>query len=280
MHNLTCYHNGKYLQAEEIQVSPWDLGFLRGLGVFDVLPVIGGKAFLWEWHYERLARSAESLGIALSISKEAYEQILTELIIKNGQNEGLCFRTILSGGVSQDAFTPELTCENFMVLTEELHGVSRETIETGAKLLVLDHVRTFPRVKMTHYVNAIKTLPERKAAGALETLYVQDGQVSECAQSNFFIVKNGVVITTNENALLGITQKLILEVLAPELALKTEVRTLLFEEVLQAEEAFLTGSNKGVVPVVWVGEHTISDGHPGPITEKLRKAYNNYLKAY
>ena len=143
------------------------------------------NAFLWEWHYERLARSAESLGIALSISKEAYEQILTELIIKNGQNEGLCFRTILSGGVSQDAFTPELTCENFMVLTEELHGVSRETIETGAKLLVLDHVRTFPRVKMTHYVNAIKTLPERKAAGALETLYVQDGQVSECAQSNF-----------------------------------------------------------------------------------------------
>ncbi len=275
--DLIGYHNGEYKRASEIHVSPWDLGFLRGYGVFDVLPVLNGRAFLWEWHYERLERSAEMIGLHLPITKEVFGETLRELIVKNSEWT-ICFRTVLTGGVSQDAFTPLAGQETLLILTELLQAVPTEIMEGGATVMTLDHVRTFPQVKMTHYVSAIQTLPKRKSMQALETLYVQNGVISECAQSNFFIVKNGVVITTSENALLGITQKLILEKLAPDNQIPIEVRTILLEEVLTADEAFLTGSNKGVVPIVKIDEYKIGDGTPGAVTQKLMQLYREFLQ--
>jgi branched-chain amino acid aminotransferase len=277
--DLMCYQNGALVHASEVWISPWDLGYLRGYGVFDVLPVINGKAFLWEWHYDRLLRSAEQLGLELAVTKDAYGEILKKLIEAN-TGKDIIFRTILSGGESEDAFAPVSQGETFLVLTEEAHTLPETVFAIGAKVITHEYVRFFPQVKMTHYVSAIKTLDKRKAEDALETLYVQDGVVSECAQSNFFIVKDGVIITTNENALLGITQKLILEKLAPENNLKTEVRKITFAEVLEADEAFLTGSNKGVVPVVEVDDALIAEGKPGEITQQLIRLYRDFTEQY
>ncbi len=277
--DLICYQNGALVHASEVWISPWDLGYLRGYGVFDVLPVINGKAFLWQWHYERLFRSAEQLGLELTVTKDTYGEILSSLIKANIGKE-IIFRTILSGGESEDAFAPMSNKETFLVLTEEAHALPEEVFVVGAKVITHDYVRFFPQVKMTHYVSAIKTLERRKEQEALETLYVQDGVVSECAQSNFFIVKDGVIITTNENALLGITQKLILEKLAPENNLKTEVRKITFAEVQEADEAFLTGSNKGVVPVVMVDAYQIANGKPGEITKGLVAIYRKFTEMY
>jgi branched-chain amino acid aminotransferase len=279
MSEKICYKNGQYLKESETTVSAWDLGYLRGYGVFDVLPVMNGKAFLWEWHYERLLRSASGLGLSLPLSKDEYGYILQDLITKN-EGQDIVFRTVLSGGVSTDAFTPVSGNETFLILTEDFHHVSEEARNHGAKVITHDHVRSFPEVKMTHYVSAIGTLDARREQGALETLYVQDGVVSECAQSNFFIVSGGRVITTSENALLGITQKLIVEKLAPENSIEIEVRRMTLAEVLSADEAFLTGSNKGVVPVIQIDEHKIGDGVPGLVTRKLMEAYQEFIKAY
>ena len=101
-----CYQNGEYVSADKVFVSPWDLGYLRGYGVFDVMPVINKKALLWEWHYDRLLRSASELGLTLSIEKEEYGKILKQLIVKN-EGRDIIFRTVLSGGISKDAFTPK-----------------------------------------------------------------------------------------------------------------------------------------------------------------------------
>lgn len=277
--NYICYQNGEYLSSDKMVVSPWDLGFLRGYGVFDVLPVINSKAFLWEWHYDRLLRSADNLGLSIPVTKEKYGKILEELIVKN-EGEDIIFRTVLTGGVSGDAFTPTTNQETLLVLTEGFQHIPEEMLIIGASVMTQDHVRFFPQVKMTHYVSAIKMLGKRKELGALETLYVQDGVISECAQSNFFIVKDGVVITTNENALLGITQKLLVEKIAPENHITIEVRKITFEEVLGADEAFLTGSNKGVVPIVRVDEVTIGDGTPGEITKQFIEKYREFIGAY
>jgi branched-chain amino acid aminotransferase len=279
MSKKICFKNGEYLKESEMTVSAWDLGYLRGYGVFDVLPVMNGKAFLWEWHFERLFRSANKLGLSLPLGKDEYGNVLQELIAKN-EGRDIVFRTVLSGGVSTDAFTPVSGNETFLILTEDFHHVSEEARNHGATVITHDHVRSFPEVKMTHYVSAIGTLEARREQGALETLYVQDGVVSECAQSNFFIVSNGRVITTNENALLGITQKLIVEKLAPEKNIEIEVRKITLTEVLNADEAFLTGSNKGVVPVIQVDEQQIGEGMPGPVTKMLIEAYKDFVKNY
>lgn len=270
-----CYQNNRFLPASELRVSPWDLGFLRGYGVFDVMPVINGAPFLWEWHFERLERSAAELLLQLPVTKAEYGKILQELIAKNA-GERILLRTVLSGGISQDAFTREVGKENFLVLAESFVPLPESIYQEGASVVTLDHVRSLPKVKMTQYVMAIRSLEKRQAAGALETLYVQGGKISECAQSNFFIISDGKIVTTTDNSLLGITQKLICEVLAEELGLSVEIRTILETDLSTAEEAFLTGSNKGIVPIVKIDDHIIGNGRPGPLTARLMESYAAY----
>lgn len=273
--DLFCYQNNRFLPAFELCVSPWDLGFLRGYGVFDVMPAINGKPFLWEWHFERLERSAAELLLELPVTKAEYGKILQEVIDRNA-GEAIILRTVLSGGASPDAFTREAGKENFLVLAEPFVPLPESTYREGASVVTLDHVRSLPKVKMTQYVMAIRSLEKRRAAGALETLYVQGGKISECAQSNFFIVADGKIVTTTDNSLLGITQKLVCEVLAEELGLSVEIRTILETELLAAEEAFLTGSNKGIVPIVKIDDHVIGNGQPGPLTARLIESYAAY----
>ncbi len=276
---LFCYQNGKILPASQLCISPWDLGFLRGYGVFDVLISLNGKPFLWEWHFERLEHSALELGLVLPVDRNQYHAILQEVIGRNvGQD--IIVRTVVTGGVSQDAFTREKGQETFLVLAEPLVPLPQTVYTAGAKVMTLPHIRRLPKVKLTQYVEAIRTLDQRQEAGALETLYVQDGIISECAQSNFFIVKDGTIITTTDNALGGITQKLLCEVLIPELGLPLQTRTITYQEVLEADEAFLTGSNKHIVPVVRADDAVISDGKPGPLTRRLMEQYWEHQKRF
>src|SRR3989338_10124384 len=115
--NLTCFFNGIYSTTKEIRLSPFDLGFLRGYVVFDVMPAVNGKPFLWERHFERLEKSAQALNLFLPVSKEEFSSILAKLLSLSGK-ESISFRTLLSGGPSADGFVPEPNQETFLVFAE------------------------------------------------------------------------------------------------------------------------------------------------------------------
>ncbi|OGI21402.1 MAG: hypothetical protein A2808_00130 [Candidatus Moranbacteria bacterium RIFCSPHIGHO2_01_FULL_55_24] len=276
---LVSYSNGSFLPSQDIAVSPWDLGYLRGYGVFDVMPIVNGKPFHWEWHFERLEKSAQELCLKIPVSRDEYRRILEELVQRN-EGYDIIVRTVLSGGPAEDAFTPVPGKETFLVLAEAAHPLPPAVYETGTKIVTLEHVRTFPRVKMTHYVSAICSLPKRHAAGATETLYVMDGQISECAQSNIFCIQDGKLITTTESSLLGVTQRIICEKIAASCGIEVEVRPIMLAELLAAPEVFLTGSNKGIVPIVKIDERVIGAGVPGPLTKRLIEKYREYTSQY
>lgn len=276
---LFCYQNGKILPASQMSVSPWDLGFLRGYGVFDVMAVMNGRPFLLDWHFARLEHSASELSLRLPVSKSEYVHLVADIIRANAGTD-IILRTVLSGGISTDAFSREAGKEHFLILAEPFVPLPASLYSDGAKVMTLTHTRSLPRVKMTQYVMAIRSLQKRQEFGALETLYVENGTISECAQSNFFIVAGGKIITTTDNALLGITQKLLCEVLVPQLGLIPEIRPILSSEVLAADEAFLTGSNKHIVPVVSVDENVIGTGKPGPLTRQLMALYREYVEKF
>lgn len=274
------YFNDRFLPLSEIVISPYDLGFLRGYAVFDVMPVENGKPFLWERHYDRLCRSAKPLGLYIPVDKDEYKKILDELITRNGQGmKKMSLRTVLSGGPSMDSFVPESNSETFIVLSEEAHGYPSDIYEKGVKTITLDYERVLPQVKLANHAIAISDLPRRRAAGAFETIYVNDGYISEATQSNIFIVKDGKLITTWENVLWGITQGLVLE-LAEGLGIAIEKRNVSLEECLAADEVFVTASSKRIVPVVMVDEAIIADGKPGKITEQLMAAIESFVEKY
>lgn len=284
--DLICYHDGRFVPLGDISLSPYDLGFLRGYAVFDVMPMENGKPFLWERHFDRLIRSAEALGLSVPATKDEYKSILDTLVERNlprrqaGAAAGrLSFRTVLSGGPSPDSFVPQPGQETFLVLAEPAHAYPESMFTEGVKAITLEYERPLPQVKLANHAIAISDLPRRREADAFEAIYVSAGEISEASQSNVFIVKDGVLATTWENVLHGITQGLVLE-LAEAAGIRAEKRGISLEELLSADEVFMTGSSKRIVPVVRIDEIAVGAGVPGPVTVRLMAAFDEYAKAY
>lgn len=276
--NCFCFFNGKIIPQNEIRISPYDLGMLRGYGVFDVMYARGNKLFLPDAHWERLTNSAKELELNIPVTREEYQKTVTELLEKNGYAESTV-RTVLTGGESLDAFTPEK--ETFCILVKEFEAINPDIYKEGAKIVTLDFGRDLPRAKITNYMRAIRYFRKlgEKAEGILEVLYVSSGKVLEAATSNFFIVKDGVVVTPKEGVLHGITRKLVIE-LAQKSGLNVEERDIKYDELKEADEAFLAATNKGVVPVVMIDKLKIGNGGAGPTTQKLSLQLQEYMDRY
>ncbi|MGB3072911.1 MAG: aminotransferase class IV [Candidatus Moraniibacteriota bacterium] len=273
-----AYQNGKYCDESDIRISPRDLGLLRGYAVFDVMPVYRGRAFHADRHYARLARSAETLRLQLPVDAAAFTVIATELSQQAGLTEAT-IRTVLSGGSSENGFRPASGRENFFMLVESVHAPHPSTYQDGVRLITLEYGRSLPQVKFANHAVAIQDLTRRDRAGAYETLYVKQGVISECSQSNLFWVRDGQIGTTWDDVLWGITQGLVMELAA---ARGNAVRktSITLEELFQADEIFITGSSKALVPVVEIDGRKIGNGTVGSITRELMVAYREYCVKY
>ena len=203
--DMYAYWNNTLVQASDIRLSPSDLGMLRGFTIFDVMVVEHGQAFLWERHYDRLAASAQSIGLTVPLDKAAYEKALIELIEASSTPE-LVLRTVLSGGPSENGFSPEPGRETFYILTEERHRLPESVYREGVKLITLPYERYLPQVKFANHAISIWDLERRKCKGAFDTLYITDGNISEASQGNVSHVKDGVLVTPREEVLWGIVQ--------------------------------------------------------------------------
>lgn len=274
---MKAFWNQAIVDATDIRISPSDLGMLRGYTVFDVMPVEGGRGFLWERHYDRLCRSAESIGMTMPIAKEAYGIAIDDLIRKSETTE-LVLRTVLSGGPSESGFAPEPGRETLYILAEERHRLPESLYAAGVKLITLPYERYLPQVKFANHAISIWDLKRRQTEGAFDTLYVSQGLISEASQGNILIVKDGVLITPREEVLWGITQGVVME-LAEQIGMPTEWRGVTLAETLAADEVLLTGSSKGIVPVVQIDDAVIGSGRPGPDAAKLTRALADLMRA-
>lgn len=272
-----CYLNGNILPTEDANLSVRDLGFLRGYGVFDVMPVVNGKPFLFEDHWKRLERSAQELGLHIPIGAADAKAIMNDLIARHGY-EYMIVRTVLSGGPSEGGFLPEGK-ETFCMMIEETKPMAQMLYEHGAKVITREYERTLPQSKTTNYIFPISLQKDKADADAVEILYVKDGRILEASTSNFFLVKDGAIITSVGGVLGGITRKLVI-LLAGELGIRVEERDIAVSELDTCDEAFLTASNKAVLPVVSVDDRVVGDGSVGPVSKRLLSALRKFMVEY
>jgi len=279
MTNKVVYINGEYLPSEKASVSIHDLGFLRGYGVFDVMPLVHAIPFLHEDHWKRLEKSAWELGLHIPVSREDHSQIIQELLRQSEGGAHGSIRTILTGGVSMNGFLPE-NKETFCVLLEKAHQFPVSVYEKGVHIETLEYKRDFPLAKTTNYITPIqyKRRNEHKK-DIFEILYVWEDKVLEASTSNICIIKDGALFTPYDDVLGGITRLMTLR-LAREENMEVYGQDVSKEELFSADEVFLTASNKGIVPVVAVDGKTIGGGTPGPLTQKLLGKYQDFMKNY
>jgi D-alanine transaminase/branched-chain amino acid aminotransferase len=274
--NYYCYSNGKVLRKNEIKVGIVDLVMLRGYGVFDYLRTYYGKTFHINDYLTRFEQSAKGMKLKLPLKQKEIISVINHLLKKNNASEKKDFgiRLLLTGGYSLDSYLPAIK-PNLFILIENLPHYPDWYSTKGIKLMLSEHKREMSRIKTINYLTAIHLSDERRKLKAQDTLYCYDGKILETTRNNFFLFHGNTLVTAKNDVLQGISRKAVIELARRKF--KVEVRAMLKKEINSCSECFVTGTTRGVTPVVQIDNKKIGNGKPGKNTLELIKMFNEIV---
>lgn len=278
MNGPYCYLNGAIVPLAEATVGVTDIGILRGFGVYEGLITHNRKPFMLPDHLARFHRSAEKMAITIPASDEAIEAAIQDLVERNVPAREALIRIILTGGATIGVIDYNPETPTMFILVEEFKPLEARYLETGCDVMVVDYHRDLADIKSINYIKTVLLQRERKARGALELVYTSHGNMLEGGGSNVFIVKDGVLITPKDEIVLGITRKAVIDVTKDHIRL--EERPVTIEEFYGADEVFITGSFKEIVPVVSADGKAIGGGSPGKVTKMVMALFHDFTRNY
>lgn len=249
--NEFAFINGEILPIEAAKIHITDLSILRGYGVFDFFRAIDGQPIFMEEHLDRFQYSTSRMGLELPYTRDVLKENILNIIQLNEQKL-LGIKLLCTGGYSEDGYTP--TTPNVMMLAKPFQ---LPQAQDSIKLMTLEHQRELADIKTINYIMPILHLPKMKAVGAQDVLYHKDGFISESSRSNIFIVKNEKVLTPTRHILEGITRKNVIKIVKNHFDF--EARDISLQEVWEADEVFISGSTKRVIPVQSIDNHTFTE---------------------
>jgi branched-chain amino acid aminotransferase len=270
--------DGVIFQPEAAVVSVYDRGFLYGDSVFETIRTYAGAPFALDEHMDRLARSAERVGIALPIPVAEFGAEVMRAIAAAANAESYA-RAMLTRGSGPVGLDPALAERPLRaVLVEPLTLPPASHYRDGVAVITVRTERAADAAqgaKVGNYLASLLALRAAREAGAHEALIIdQGGRVVEGTTSNVFVVKLGALITPPEETgiLPGITRARLLAIAAEE-RLAVRLEPLAISDLHDADEIFLSSSIREVLPVVRVDGRTIGDGAPGPVTRRMHAAF-------
>ncbi len=276
------YVNGEYLPEEDAKISVFDRGFLFADGVYEVSAVIGGKLVDNDAHLTRLARSMSELKMTPPASGEEITAIMREMVERNDIDEGLVYLQVTRGAADRDFAFPKDATPSLIMFTQKKSLSDNPAAEKGISVITVTDIRWQRRdIKTVGLLPASMAKQAALDAGANDAWFVEDGFVNEGSSNNAFIVTHdGKIVTRHlgNEILHGITRKAVME-LARRESLEIDERPFTPDEAYEAREAFSTSASAFVMPVVKIDDHTLGNGVPGPVAEKLRKLYIEMAKA-
>ena len=274
MSNLIHFLNGKFVTEEELLISPRDLGYVRAYAVTDFLVTYNHQPFRLSDHIERLFTSAEIIGLSIPWTREQIALWVKETLEKNNKDTEKSVKTIISGGMSHSMYPAEIP--TIVIIVSPRMRKPDSDYEKGIKVQAINYKRPFPEAKHTHYVEAIKELTKLRNTGINDLIFYDSSQVFEASGCSLFALIDNKLMTAKSNVIDGITRKVLLEIL--QLPISIEVRNFTFDELMQASEVFVTGSNSEVRGVVEINGKLVGDGKVGAITKEVLKQYREYIK--
>ncbi|MFL8938685.1 aminodeoxychorismate lyase [Rossellomorea oryzaecorticis] len=276
---MYIYSNGKIIHQSEAAISPFDHGYLYGLGVFETFRTYGGHPFLLGDHLARLNKGLQVLNIEVDLDEAEIKQVVASLIRKNGLDDAYC-RLNVSGGPGEIGLQTAPYGDPTVILFQKKLPPSVPLREKEGVFLKLR--RSTPeikeRLKSHHYLNNLAAKREIGPDQDKEGIFITgDGYLCEGITSNLFWIKEGELFTPAvETGLLnGITRQFILA-LAEKLNLP--VREGFFQEsdLEAASEVFFTNSVQEIVPVRKIGDQTYA-GRDGRWVRLLHEQYQEYV---
>jgi len=284
--------NGKIIPIDEANVSVFDRSFLYGDSLYEVVRTYHGKPFRLKEHLIRMEKSAALCQMRLTQSIEEYERHMLEGIEAfraqpGKENDDVYVRIIVSRGSGKIGFglSNVETDSVYAIIVEPISMFPNKPMDVGMKLQISKRIRNSPKaldpaMKSGNYLNSLLAYLTAADDGYDDALMVdQEGFMTEGTTFNIFYVNRGIVATPplDVGILDGVTRRAIINLCIEEGIPCREVR-FPKEYLYQADEVFASSSLKEVLPVVDLDGKKINGGKIGPITLKLKAAFDSLVK--
>jgi branched-chain amino acid aminotransferase len=274
------FHNGKLQRIEESRLSPGQAGLFTGWGLFTTLRLTQGLPFAFERHWARLEKDSARTLCPLPFGPESVREQVIKLARVNGCREGAARIYSIYNRVGAWRSAEEFPEADLLVCTVDLPGY-REP----ARLALRPHGRhaasPLAGVKVTSWLGNVWCLQEAQKEGYDEALLLNEvGEVAECTAANAFCVREGKVLTPplSSGCLEGVTRSVLLEMGLAE-GVSVEERTLMPEDFFEADEVFISSTNRNLLAVGEISGHEMARA-PGPVVQKLEAAFVRYIARY
>jgi len=278
MASSTVYLNGEFLPLDEACVPVLDRGFIFGDGVYEVIPVYAGKAFRLQHHLQRLKNSMQAVRITNPHTDEEWNRIINEVVTRNNDGDQSIYLQITRGVARRDHRFPGDATPTVFVMSNLFDPVPKQQLENGVNAITLDDIRwQYCSIKSIALLPNILLRQQAVEQGAAEAILLRNGEVTEGAASNVFIVKDGIIITPPKTDCLlpGITRDLVVEQ-AHEHGLAVKEANIKQTELETADEIWLTSSTKEILPVTKLNGQAVGSSKPGTVWQKMYALYQAY----
>ena len=278
MASSTVYLNGEYLPLDKACVPVLDRGFIFGDGVYEVIPVYAGKAFRLQHHLQRLKNSMQAVRITNPHTDEEWNAIINEVVTRNNDGDQSIYLQITRGVAHRDHRFPGDATPTVFVMSNLFDPVPKQQLENGVNAITLDDIRwQYCSIKSIALLPNILLRQQAVEQGAAEAILLRNGEVTEGAASNVFIVKDDIIITPPKTDCLlpGITRDLVVEQ-AHEHGLTVKEANIKQTELETADEIWLTSSTKEILPVTKLNGQPVGSGKPGTVWQQMYALYQAY----
>ena len=280
--NQKVYVNGEFFSKKEASISVFDRGFLFSDAVYEVSAVIGGKLVDWQEHFARLIRSLDHLNLVNNFQEKDFYKIQKKLIKENDLKEGLCYIQVTRGIAERDFnFAKKSLAPTVVIFTQEKLILNNPATKAGIKIITLPDDRWRRRdIKTTQLLAQSLAKTHAVQKGVDDCLLVQGGFINEGSSSNAFIIKDERIVTPSlsHDILGGITRASVIK-FCQKNNIEIEVKKINIDDLMEAQEVFLTSSTGFVLPVIEIDGRHVGNGLVGDMVKEIQQIYLECIKA-
>jgi len=280
--NIKIYINGKFYKRKDAKISVFDSSTMLGDGIWDSLRYHNNNFIFLKEHLDRLYKDAKLIDLKIHLTRKKISEALIKTIKINKMKTDVHLRIIISRGIKSTPYqSPKVTISKpTIIIIPEYKKPDIKTYKKGLKLVTVKTIRgpinvQNPQINSLSKLNCILACIEANKKNADEALMFDiNGNIATNNSTHFFFVKNKTVFTsTGKYCVTGITRQKIID-LCKKNKIKVKEKNFKLNEVLNADEAFCTGSFAGIVPVNQINKKKYSL-KKNPITKELTNFYNN-----
>lgn len=282
--DIQIWLNGQIVHKDDAKVSVYDSGFMLGDGVWEGMRLYDGTWAFLDEHMDRVYEAAKAIDLDIGMDRAALIQALKDTQAANGMTTDAHARLMVTRGVKTRPFQHPALSQQGPTITIIMEH-SRPSIPRPIRLATVPHIRGLPmtqdpKLNSHSKLNCILACIAAEKAGADEALMLDvHGFVNTTNACNFFIVRKGEVWTsTGDYCMNGITRKKVIQI-CRDLGIPVFEKNYSLVDTYGADEAFLTGSFGAQTPVSEIDGRPIGDGQLGPVTARIREAYQKLVGA-